>query len=1185
MNSFGLGLVLNFTDNASAGMSRVSQTFNQMNGFASQMVDSSDSALFAVQSLAAAGMSLSTVGEQVSSFGQSILGFFAGTSQAVIDTGMEMQGYRMQLRALYGEDAFEQKMASIQEYAKNSVFEVQGLTQAVVTMKAVGIEAMDSVTTSSGNTTQTLLDYASDIAAMFPNMRNAYGTGVNAAMGALKEYIAEGNALSLKRGAGLDITGILGEDKGATIEERTRQVADLVEQLGIATYTTKLLGTPTQQLSKMQDILFNTMSKIADGGVFQAYTTLLTTLADWMDNLYEDTERYEGIVSLLTGTLTAVLTPLQSLLEYALEIADAIIDWALEHEKLAQGILIAVAAIGALLVVGGTILKLSGSFMMVMSSMMQMSYLASQGISIFNVFGRSIGILATKILPLVGIAALVYTAWKNNFGGIRDIVTKAFKDIVATVKLVFDAFTDNTLSFENFEKAKQLGILPLIETILDLKYRFEFFKDGFVKGWATISEKVTGIVKSVAETLGSIFGPVFDKIGQSFNKLGNTETKSWFNSGEVIGELAGIATAIIPIIAVGGKLIKGISQFAPLIKGIFSLVSANPVMAIIIAVAGALIALYTTSEDFRNSIDEMFSTLGSILKDTFGQVMGALTQAFESLKPTLGTVKDAFLSFLPQVGEFVVQIVVLVADLVTSLLPVVIQVIGVIMNLVLQLMPVVMQIITVVMDVVKTLLPVIVQIIQMLVPFIVEIVGLVLQLVPIITQIINLVLDVVMGVLPAVMSILQLVMDLISAILPIVVELINKLMPFITQLIGVLVQIVDTVLVCVVDLLNTLIPIITELIALIVPMLMQIIDALIPIITCVLNLVSMLLSKLMPVIRNLMVIVSAVLEMVMNVLTPVIKVITQIVEAILVILIPIIEVLITAIGFIIDVVMGIVQVIVSIITYIVVIITGIVNVVAGIIDAIVQFVMAGVAIVVGVVRTIIDTVVAIISGIILAVQTVWDGIVAVFTGVIDFFAGIFQAVFDVISGVFQSIADFFTEVWNGIVSAFDALGDTISGAIRGAINGVLSGAVGIINGFIGAINACIGLINKIPNVSIKKLTLLEVPQLAQGGVIDKPTIAQVGEAGPEAVVPLKNNTKGLDLIAEKVAPRLPAPQANGGNSGVSRQEVNNDYSVTFSAGSVVIQLSNASDAELEKAAEKLMKIIERKQQLKAMARA
>lgn len=75
-------------------------------------------------------------------------------------------------------------------------------------LKANGIEAFDKIALSAylaGDATsqanQTLMDYAADLAAFNPQMRNSYGTGIQAAMGALNEYIAEGNALSLKRGA------------------------------------------------------------------------------------------------------------------------------------------------------------------------------------------------------------------------------------------------------------------------------------------------------------------------------------------------------------------------------------------------------------------------------------------------------------------------------------------------------------------------------------------------------------------------------------------------------------------------------------------------------------------------------------------------------------------------------------------------------------------------------------------------------------------------------------------------------------------------------------------------------------------------------------------------------------------------------------------------------------------------
>lgn len=486
MNSFGLGLVLNFTDNATAGLNRVSQTFNQMNGLANQLVDSSDSAALAVISLSAAGQSLSMVGDQLSDVGSSIMGLFATMSQSVLDTGGKMLGFRSQLRALYGEDSYEQKLKDIKDYAQSSVFEVEGLVSAITVMKAVGIEAMNDVTSSSGQTTQKLLDYASDIAAMFPGMRNAYGTGVEAAMGALKEYIAEGNAMSLKRGAGLDILGLLGEEKGKDIEERTRQVADLVEMMGVAGYTASLAGTPTQQLAKIQDTLFNVMSDIADSGVYDQYTRLLTKAATWVENLTSDTEKYNAVVSIVGDTLTTILTPLEKLLDFAIGLADKFINWAVEHQTLAKYILITVGALGAFLFIGGKVLKFAGSIFMLASAFMQMSVLAKGGVSIITVLGRAVGIFLAKfILPLVAIAGVLYTVWKSNLFGIRDIVTSTFGFLWDSVRLIFDAFSDNTLSFENFEKAKEMGILPFIEAILDFKYQFGLFiqsvKDGYNK--------------------------------------------------------------------------------------------------------------------------------------------------------------------------------------------------------------------------------------------------------------------------------------------------------------------------------------------------------------------------------------------------------------------------------------------------------------------------------------------------------------------------------------------------------------------------------------------------------------------------------------------------------------------------------------------------------------------------------
>lgn len=47
-----------------------------------------------------------------------------------------------------------------------------------------------------------------------------------------------------------------------------------------------------------------------------------------------------------------------------------------------------------------------------------------------------------------------------------------------------------------------------------------------------------------------------------------------------------------------------------------------------------------------------------------------------------------------------------------------------------------------------------------------------------------------------------------------------------------------------------------------------------------------------------------------------------------------------------------------------------------------------------------------------------------------------------------------------------------------------------------------------------------IPRLAKGGMIDSPTIAMIGEAGKEVVLPLENNTQALDLIASKLASKI-----------------------------------------------------------------
>lgn len=565
MNNFGLGLILDFTDNASAGMSSAARVLDNLSATADRVSSSVNNSAMELYAIA---QSMTQVGDVMTSAGASILGVFTTLGKKVIDTGMTMQNFRMQLAALYGDTEGEKKIQEIKQYAATSVFEVESLISTVTMMKAVGIEAMDEITTSSGETTQRLMDYASDLAAMMPNMKNMYGTGVEAAMGAFKEYIAEGNAVSLKRGASLDILQILGEDKGATIEERTQQVADLIEKLGVAGYTAKLYGTPMQQISNISDVFFNVMSEIADSGVFDTFCQLLSTAADFIQSLTTDEERFTAITSILGEVISSLMRPLQKVLDFVIANADAFLDWLEANPLLAKTLMLVVAALGALLVGGGQLLKLSGLVLMLATSI---KYLGGMS-TVLKVIGAGFKSLLARALPLIAIAGLIYVAWKNNLFGIRDLVQNVFGQLVNIISLTFDALSDSTLSEENWLLARDLGIMPFIEALLDLKYHWGFLVEGFKTGIREVMDFLNSLGFSFADT-GNVLYDLANGLGNFFGQFFNVAegtTDAWEQFGNVIAKVIAIAAGIWAAFKVVGTIVTVVTKIVGIVRTIIS---------------------------------------------------------------------------------------------------------------------------------------------------------------------------------------------------------------------------------------------------------------------------------------------------------------------------------------------------------------------------------------------------------------------------------------------------------------------------------------------------------------------------------------------------------------------------------------------------------------------------------------
>jgi phage-related protein len=170
---------------------------------------------------------------------------------------------------------------------------------------------------------------------------------------------------------------------------------------------------------------------------------------------------------------------------------------------------------------------------------------------------------------------------------------------------------------------------------------------------------------------------------------------------------------------------------------------------------------------------------------------------------------------------------------------------------------------------------------------------------------------------------------------------------------------------------------------------------------------------------------------------------------------------------------------------------------------------------------------------------VWNGITKVFSVVGGWFSSTFGAAWTGIKNIWSAVTGWFTGIWNGIKGVFkpnmisDAFGRAwgaikdawggVAGWFRGVWNGISSGFRGAANAIIKAINWLIRGLNRIhfnipdwvPGIGGKGfgIHIGEIPLLAKGGVIDKATLAMLGEQGKEAVLPLERNTGWIKDLA------------------------------------------------------------------------
>ena len=145
----------------------------------------------------------------------------------------------------------------------------------------------------------------------------------------------------------------------------------------------------------------------------------------------------------------------------------------------------------------------------------------------------------------------------------------------------------------------------------------------------------------------------------------------------------------------------------------------------------------------------------------------------------------------------------------------------------------------------------------------------------------------------------------------------------------------------------------------------------------------------------------------------------------------------------------------------------------------------------------------------------WEQIQLFFGFIIDIFKGDFAGAWDkvkeIASNAFEQGKKLGSMLLDGIMAALKAIGGVVSdlastladafvGAVKWALNNIVIDPINwAIEKAVDTLDVTLG-----PFVNFPKVDEF-IPRLAEGGIVTSPTLALIGEAGPEAVVPLNGN--------------------------------------------------------------------------------
>lgn len=694
MENFGLGLVLNFQDNAT---SKIDSVIGMMESLQKSINEVANSASGSIQHISGMSNALLTLGAGITALGGAGVATFTSLTKNIVNMGSQFERNIMALTQMYGDaQVAQEKFIAYERMAASTPLGMEVIQSAATRLKTVGVEAEKTfnVLVDGTKKSRALLEVLGDLSVMRPDktMDDVIREGI--------EFI-EGNARPIKMSFGLDVGSESGlnEQLASTAEERVDQLVRMIEKAGYTgalDKTNETWDTIMQNLGDNFKVLSYYVGMI--GGIFEEVKAPFKELFKYLNDLLDQKDVMANIGKSIASGLRIVIAPAMAVLGLVNKLIVSFVELTKEHPKIVS---FGIAFLG----IASQITLVAGVGLVALGVFLKLRVMVIKLIADFRTFiattrfaSMTFGTLLRSMLPVTIALGFLYYAWKTNFLGLRTIVGGTLQYIADLFDIVADAMTHIdiekgifSLTKKHHDLAEEMGIMGLLRGLATAYHYAIMFGRGVREGFANAQEVISDINTKVDNFLQSLSGTPLEgfandikKVKEDFTTMFNPQTANDVQYlGKVFGELAVYAGILVgafsllkPVFtvvstifsvmssAVGivvsivtkiGSVIVFIGQAVTAIAAFFGVVISAPAW-LVGAITVAVVALIATIYAYRDEIASFFSELWSSLTTWFSESYDTIATFFSEIWASVAEAISPITETVSYVIEYIITL-------------------------------------------------------------------------------------------------------------------------------------------------------------------------------------------------------------------------------------------------------------------------------------------------------------------------------------------------------------------------------------------------------------------------------------------------------------------------------------------------------------------------------------------------